>query len=82
GFASVFMHELGHTLGLGSFEGVDNEKSRFPWNREYWEWGPYRSCMNYRYVYKLVDYSSGDDEDYDQDDWETIDLTRFTQPGW
>lgn len=82
GFASVFMHELGHTLGLGSFEGIDNEKSRFPWNKEYWEWGPYKSCMNYRYVYKLVDYSEGDDEEYDQDDWETIDLTRFTLPGW
>ncbi|MDD5778053.1 MAG: hypothetical protein PHU95_01205 [Candidatus Thermoplasmatota archaeon] len=81
-FASVFMHELGHTLGLGSFEGIDNEKSRFPWNKEYWQWGPYESCMNYRYVYKLVDYSDGDDEDYDQNDWEVIDLTRFTRPGW
>lgn len=82
GFASVFMHELGHTLGLSRFEGIDNEKSRFPWNKEYWMWGSYRSCMNYRYVYKLVDYSNGDDEEYDQDDWETIDLTRFTQRGW
>jgi hypothetical protein len=82
GFASVFMHELGHTLGLNAFEGVDNENSRFPWNEEYWEWGPYKSCMNYRYVYKLVDYSIGDDADHDQNDWDVIDLTRFTQPGW
>lgn len=82
GFASVFMHELGHTLGLSHFPGIDNEKSRFPWNKEYWEWGPYRSCMNYRYVYKLVDYSNGDDEDHDQDDWEHLDLPQFTQPGW
>ncbi|MEA2055001.1 MAG: hypothetical protein U9O96_07870 [Candidatus Thermoplasmatota archaeon] len=80
--ASVFMHELGHTLGLMAFEGIDNEKSRFPWNKEYWEWGPYESCMNYRYVYKLVDYSNGDDPDHDQDDWHTIDLTRFTEEGW
>jgi hypothetical protein len=56
--------------------------TRFPWNDEYWEWGPYKSCMNYRYVYKLVDYSNGDDEDHDQNDWDVIDLTRFTLPGW
>jgi len=81
-FASVFMHELGHTLGLNRFGGIDNEESRFPWNKEYWQWGPYESCMNYRYVYKLVDYSDGDDEDYDQNDWEIIDLTRFAREDW
>ncbi len=73
--ASIFMHELGHTLGLLGFEGIDNENSRFLWYKEYWDWGTYRSCMNYRYVYKLVDYSSGDD-DYDQDDWGIINLER------
>jgi hypothetical protein len=81
-FASVFMHELGHTLGLNRFEGVDNENSRFPWNREFWEWGPYESCMNYRYVYKLVDFSNGDDEEFDQNDWEVIDLTRVNRGDW
>jgi len=81
-FASVFMHELGHTLGLIDFEGIDNEKTRFPWYKEYWEWGTYKSCMNYRYVYKLVDYSSGDDPDHDQNDWAKLDLTRFTEEGW
>jgi hypothetical protein len=81
-FASVVMHELGHTLGLGGFEGIDNEKSRFPWNKEFWEWGPYKSCMNYRYVYKLIDYSNGDDIQYDQNDWDIIDLTRFTHLDW
>jgi hypothetical protein len=78
-FASVFMHELGHTLGLNHFGGIDNENSRYPWNEEFWEWGPYKSCMNYRYVYKLIDYSIGDDEDHDQNDWEIIDLTRFAR---
>jgi len=82
GFASVFMHELGHTLGLNHYGGIDNEETRFPWNKEFWEWGPYRSCMNYRYTYKLVDFSNGDDDDHDRNDWEVIDLTRFTQPGW
>jgi len=81
-FASVFMHELGHTLGLHGFEGIDNENSRFPWNKEFYEWAPYRSCMNYRYVYKVVDYSIGDDDDHDQDDWSTIDLTRFARDDW
>lgn len=78
-FASVFMHELGHTLGLFGFEGIDNQNTRFPWQLDYWRYGPYRSCMNYRYVYKLVDYSNGDDEEYDQDDWGKLDLTRFTE---
>ena len=73
------MHELGHTLGLNGFAGIDNENSRFAWNEEFWEWGPYRSCMNYRYVYKLVDYSNGDDEEYDQNDWARINLRRFTR---
>ncbi len=76
-FASVMMHELGHTLGLNNFGGIDNEKSRYPWNKEYWEWGPYKSCMNYRYVYKLIDYSDGDDQDHDQNDWEIINLARI-----
>ena len=76
------MHELGHTLGLNHYGGVDNEETRFPWNKEFWEWGPYRSCMNYRYAYKLVDFSNGDDDDHDRNDWEVIDLPRFTQPGW
>ena len=82
--ASVFMHELGHTLGLIDFEGIDNEKSRFPWNKEYWEWGPYKSCMNYRYVYKLVDYSDGDDADHDQNDWAVIKerMDRFQGDWW
>jgi hypothetical protein len=71
-FASVFMHELGHTLGLLSFEGIDNENSRFPWNPEFYEWAPYYSCMNYRYVYKVVAYSNGDDQENDQDDWTVI----------
>ncbi len=82
--ASVFMHELGHTLGLFDFDGIDNEKSRFPWNKEYWLYGNYKSCMNYRYVYKLVDYSNGDDEEYDQNDWEIVKsrMSRFDGDWW
>jgi len=78
-FASVFMHELGHTLGLNHYGGIDNEESRFPWNKEFWEWSPYRSCMNYRYVYKVIDYSIGDDDDHDRNDWNVLDLVRFSR---
>lgn len=82
--ASVFMHELGHTLGLNHFEGIDNENSRFPWNTAYWEWGSYHSCMNYRYVYKYVGYSEGDDQTNDQNDWDVVlhSLTLFDGDGW
>ncbi len=82
--ASVTMHELGHTLGLYSFDGIDNETTRFPWQRGYWIWANYKSCMNYRYVYKLVDYSDGDDPDHDQNDWEVIKerLPRFQGDWW
>ena len=52
------------------------------WNEEYWLWGPYHSCMNYRYVYKLVDYSTGDDEEYDQNDWGVINLTLINNARW
>ena len=77
--ASVFMHELGHNLGLFAFDGIDNESTRFPWQRGYWIWAPYESCMNYRYVFKLVDYSNGDDKEYDQNDWAIINLRYFDE---
>jgi len=82
--ASVTMHELGHTLGLTDFEGIDNESTRFPWSKGYYIWKNYESCMNYRYVYKLVDYSDGDDSDHDQNDWEVIKerLPRFQGDWW
>ncbi|HDN96232.1 MAG TPA: hypothetical protein ENG71_04120 [Thermoplasmatales archaeon] len=80
--ASVFMHELGHNLGLFAFDGIDNESTRFPWQRGYWLWAPYKSCMNYRYVFKLVDYSNGDDKEYDQNDWAKLDLRRFDEDWW
>lgn len=76
-FASVFMHELGHTLGIfhGNTPGCDCETSRFPWQGNYWKYENYKSTMNYHYVFKLVDYSHGDDEKNDWDDWGRIDLT-------
>jgi hypothetical protein len=77
--AGVFMHELGHNLGLfrSDFEGIDNQNTRFPWKEEFWLYGPYRSCMNYRYTWHFVDYSHGLNEDYDFDDWGNLNLHHF-----
>ena len=80
GMASVFMHELGHTLGLMDFSGIDNTDTTKPWKLGFWQYRAYESCMNYHYTYKLIDYSNGDDDsEFDQDDWGTLDLTRFEQ---
>ena len=78
--ASVFMHELGHTLGLfgSDFAGIDNIDTTKPWRPDFYNYRVYESCMNYHYTYKLLDYSNGDDNSaYDQDDWGLLDLTRF-----
>lgn len=70
-WASVYMHEIGHTLGLRN-PGVDN-----PY---FWRYGQYKSCMNYRYTYRLVDYSDGSRIINDFNDWEDMDLARFQRP--
>jgi hypothetical protein len=77
GMASVFMHELGHTLGLMRFEGIDNMDTVKPWKLGFWQWMNYESCMNYHYTYKLLDYSEGNNAEFDQNDWAKLDLTRF-----
>jgi len=78
-YASVYMHELGHTLSLHS-QGVDNRNTYWPWQTGWWIYGAYRSCMNYRYVYRLVDYSDGSHGITDSNDWGDMDLTRFQNP--
>ncbi|MEM2583304.1 MAG: hypothetical protein QW762_02595 [Candidatus Thermoplasmatota archaeon] len=75
--ASLFMHELGHQLGLNGYFGIDNEHTRFPWQLQYWLFGNYKSCMNYRYSFSLVDYSDGSHGFLDYDDWGNIALNRF-----
>ncbi|KAA0006482.1 MAG: hypothetical protein FE045_02985 [Thermoplasmata archaeon] len=82
--ASVWMHELGHNLGIFSSNspGCDNDNTRFPWQAGYWKYGNYKSCMNYRYVFKLVDYSDGSHGENDFDDWGHLDLTQFNGEAW
>jgi len=77
--ASVYMHEHGHSLGLNELYGHDTD-SYYPWQIKYWRYRPYKSCMNYGYTYRLVDYSDGSHGKNDRDDWDTIDLTLFQQP--
>ena len=78
-YASLSMHELGHTLGLFeyTFAGIDNESCNAPWMRGYWIYRNYKSCLNYRYAFQLVDYSDGSHGRNDFDDWSHIDLTFF-----
>ena len=78
--ASLFMHELGHNLGLFeyTFGGIDNESCNTPWHAGWWKYANYKSCLNYRYAFSLVDYSDGSRVTNDYDDWGNIDLTFFT----
>jgi len=74
-YAGAIMHETGHTLGLYN-PGVDNSQTIWPWQTDFWRYGPYKSVMNYRYIYNGVnDYSDGRNGKNDFDDWEVIDLT-------
>ena len=75
-YASVYMHELGHTLDIRIPGGHDTD-SYYPWQFGWWKWRPYKSCMNYGYTYVLVDYSDGSRGKNDHDDWHTLDLRSF-----
>jgi hypothetical protein len=66
-WASVYMHEMGHTLDIEN-PGVDNPN--------FWQYLNYKSCMKYAYTYLLVDYSDGSRVN-DFNDWEDMDLKHF-----
>ena len=72
------MHELGHTLGIsrGNTPGCDN-KNTLIFGGKWLKYRAYRSCMNYNYVYQIIDYSDGSRGRNDFNDWERIDLARF-----
>jgi len=75
-FASAYMHELGHTFNFNPIPGHD-DGCYYPWQIGWWLVGPYKSCMNYRYMYYTVDYSDGSRGKNDFDDWERMDMTAF-----
>ena len=80
-FASAYMHECGHTLGIIN-PGVDDQDGKYPWQLDWWKWLPYRSVMNYGYMFRIVDYSDGSRGMNDFDDWDDLDLTYFDGDGW
>ncbi|MFH1014052.1 MAG: hypothetical protein V1769_06060 [Thermoplasmatota archaeon] len=79
-YASAYMHELGHSLGL-MFLGGHTEEAYYPWQPLWWKFRPYKSIMNYGYMYgfihDLVDYSDGSRGKNDFDDWSNLDLLYF-----
>jgi len=79
-YAGALMHETGHTLGIfnGNTPGNDNWNTVSPLHPDYWKYGPYKSVMNYRYIYSgLLDFSDGSRGKNDFNDWGNIDLTFF-----
>lgn len=79
-YASAYMHELGHSLGL-MFLGGHSRDAYFPWQPLWWKFRPYKSIMNYGYMYgflhNLVDYSDGSRGKNDFNDWANIDFYYF-----
>jgi len=77
-YASAYMHETGHTFGFNPIPGHDQD-SYYPWQYGWWKWRPYKSVMNYGYMYMMVDYSDGSRGKNDLNDWgsERLDLTYF-----
>jgi hypothetical protein len=80
-YATAIMHETGHNLGLfgNNPPGVDADTG-FGNILLWFRYKNYRSCMNYGYIYYLVDYSDGSHGRNDFDDWGNIDLTLFEDP--
>ncbi len=81
-YASVIMHELGHTMGIyiGNPPGCDNQLSRTPLGIGWWLYSNYVSCMNYHYCYRLLDYSDGSHGWGDFDDWSELRVSQFQPP--
>ncbi len=81
-YASAYMHELGHTLGLNWLLGHE-KNGYYPWQPLWWKARPYKSIMNYGYMYgaiwNIVDYSDGSHGKNDFDDWSNINFEYFEQ---
>jgi len=79
-YASAYMHELGHTLGFWPIPG-HNQMSMYPWQLGWWISRPYKSCMNYGWIYQIVDYSDGSRPLPDLNDWssERMNFSSFEE---
>ncbi|HIH29139.1 MAG TPA: hypothetical protein HA260_04985 [Thermoplasmata archaeon] len=78
-FSCAMMHETGHTFGIDFMfpVGCDNILTSRPYHVAYWFFGNYKSCMNYRYTYSILDYSDGSHGLFDYDDWSGLDFSFF-----
>lgn len=83
-YASAYMHECGHTLGIfhGNTPGCDDQQSLYPWQLNWWKYRAYKSVMNYGYTYQILDYSDGSRGKNDFNDWNRIDFKFFQTPLW
>ena len=81
-YGSAIMHEMGHHFSMrwGNPPGVDVQRSKFPWQLGYWWYQNYQSIMNYRYTYKIFDYSDGTHGKRDNNDWAQVNLSFFEIP--
>jgi len=81
--AFMILHELGHTLGMcmGRPLGCDNQLMRFKFSLQRILFKNYKSVMNYKYAYSILDYSDGSHGFGDYDDWGNLDLTYFQPKG-
>lgn len=65
----------GDESNIGEYPGIDNDQSN-DWglspNHPYNKYANYKSCMNYRYPTKIVDYSDGTHGSYDHNDWDDV----------
>ena len=77
--ACLIMHESGHNFGirLGNPLGCDFPGTGNIFRPISWIFRNYKSVMNYRYTYFILDYSDGSHGRRDFDDWEHLDLTWF-----
>jgi hypothetical protein len=77
--SSGSMHEMGHNLGLfvDDCGGNDNTAATRPWYKEFYEYWNYKSIMNYRYTYAILDYSDGQNGRNDYDDWGNLQFDFF-----
>jgi len=72
------IHEFGHTLGLnvddhGGNDNIVATKAFLIWLK----YIGYRSCMNYWYTYRVIDFSEGKNGPGDFDDWNNFELSFF-----
>lgn len=73
------IHELGHQMGLiiDDFGGIDNTQSAKYVTLQALKYSNYKSCINYKYYPKILDYSDGNNGKNDFDDWGNLDFSFF-----